>query len=133
VAGVPRPVNTSRATSAPRAGVAGTAAPAVVAPASNTGSTGSNETAWRGSPPVTSSHRPSHPVFAGLVGEAVCQMSIERKWLWSGFGYSIPRTIASRLALNSPANPVIPGLSPMCWSRCSTSCGWKARSPRASW
>jgi hypothetical protein len=59
----------------------GTAAPAVVAPASTTGSTGSKDTACRGSPPVASSQRPNHPVFAGRTGEPVCQMSIERKWL----------------------------------------------------
>ena len=64
----------------------GNAAPAVVAPASIGGSTGSSDTALRGSRPFASNHRPIHPVPAGWSGEAVCQMSIERKWLWSGFG-----------------------------------------------
>ena len=64
----------------------GSAAPAVVAPASIGGSTGSSDTAERGSRPLASNQRPIHPVPAGWSGEAVCQMSIDRKWLWSGFG-----------------------------------------------
>ncbi len=43
-------------------------------------------TARTGSSPVASSQRPIHPVLVGALGEAVCQMSIERKWLWSGCG-----------------------------------------------
>src|SRR6185369_1080681 len=66
--------------------VTGTEAPALFAPASSGGSTGSNETASRGSPPWLSSQRPSQPVLPGRVGFAVCQISIERKWLWSGLG-----------------------------------------------
>ncbi len=64
----------------------GSAAPAVLAPASNGGSTGSSDTALSGSRPFASSQRPIQPVPAGWSGEAVCQMSIDRKWLWSGFG-----------------------------------------------
>ncbi|GAA0912025.1 hypothetical protein GCM10009558_018940 [Virgisporangium aurantiacum] len=64
-----------------------TAAPARVAPASTGGRTRSNVTACRGSPSGTvSSQRPSQPVLPGRAGCPVCQMSIERKWLRSGFG-----------------------------------------------
>jgi hypothetical protein len=63
-----------------------TTAPALSAPASSGGSTDSNEIARRGSPPTLSSHRPIQPVVLGCTGLALCQMSIERKWLRSGFG-----------------------------------------------
>ncbi len=36
--------------------------------------------------PLASSQRPIQPVDVGCTGSAVCQMSIERKWLRSGFG-----------------------------------------------
>ena len=120
-AGWPKPASAGRAVVA--LGPVGTEAPAVLAPASTTGSTGSNDTACRGSPPVASSHRPSQPVVDGLPGEPVCQMSIDRKWLWSGRAYSTPRTIASRLSLNRPAKPFMPGFSPRVSSRCGTSSG----------
>src|ERR1700733_15966294 len=43
-------------------------------------------TARSGSLPVASSQRPIQPVETGWAGDAVCQMSIDRKWLWSGCG-----------------------------------------------
>ena len=58
----------------------------VFSPANNGGSTGSMASACSGLPSVASSQRPSHPVCTGVCGEAVCQMPIDRKWLWSGFG-----------------------------------------------
>ncbi len=53
---------------ATRRPVTGTAAPALDSPASSGGSTGSNETARRGSPPSLSSQRPSQPVLPGRSG-----------------------------------------------------------------
>ena len=43
-------------------------------------------TARSGSSPVASSQRPIQPVETGSAGDAVCQMSMDRKWLWSGCG-----------------------------------------------
>ncbi len=49
-------------------------------------------TAWIGpplfaaAPADASSQRPSQPDEIGVCGDAVCQMDIERKWLWSGCG-----------------------------------------------
>ncbi len=42
--------------------------------------------ASNGSSPAVSSQRPTHPDGTGVSGDAVCQMSIDRKWLWSGLG-----------------------------------------------
>ncbi len=64
----------------------GSDAAAVFAPASMGGSTGSTERARNGSAPVVSSQRPSQPVGTEVRGEAVCQIAMERKWLWSGVG-----------------------------------------------
>ena len=64
----------------------GSDAAAVRAPASIGGSTGSTDTARSGSSPEASSQRPSQPVGTDVSGDAVCQMAIDRKWLWSGFG-----------------------------------------------
>lgn len=50
------------------------------------GSTAPMLTARSGSSPVASSQRPIQPVETGSAGDAVCQMSMDRKWLWSGFG-----------------------------------------------
>jgi len=50
-------------------------------PTDRGGSTEPVFTARTGSSPVASSQRPIHPVLVGALGEAVCQMSIERKWL----------------------------------------------------
>ena len=61
-----------------------TAAPCC--PASNGGNTGSTDTASSGLSPVVSNHRPSQPVGTEVDGDAVCQMAIDRKWLWSGTG-----------------------------------------------
>jgi hypothetical protein len=55
-------------------------------PTANGGSTEPTLTARSGSLPVASSHLPIQPVATGSDGEAVCQMSIDRKWLWSGRG-----------------------------------------------
>ena len=35
---------------------------------------------------AASSQRPSQPAPVGVSGEAVCQIAIDRKWLWSGRG-----------------------------------------------
>jgi hypothetical protein len=59
----------------------GSDAPATLSPASSGGSTGSTDSARRGSSPVASSQRPSHPVRAGASGDPVCQMAMDRKWL----------------------------------------------------
>ena len=59
-------------------------------PTANGGSTEPTLTARSGSLPVASSHRPIQPVETGSDGEAVCQMSIDRKCLWSGRGWLDP-------------------------------------------
>jgi hypothetical protein len=64
----------------------GRAAAAVLTPTASGGRVAPTETARSGSAPVASSQRPIQPVDTGWSGEAVCQMSIERKWLWSGSG-----------------------------------------------
>ncbi|WP_224756198.1 hypothetical protein [Streptomyces sp. col6] len=110
-----------------------TAAPAVVSPAMSGGSVAPTETALSGSPPPSwSSQRPSHPEGTGPDGDAVCQIAIERKWLWSGFGYDTPRTTASRLSSQSFFRPFIPGLRPSPSPSGSTSSSSYARSPRRS-
>jgi hypothetical protein len=55
-------------------------------PTASGGRVAPTDTTRSGSGRVTSSQRPIQPVAAGRSGEPVCQMSIERKWLWSGFG-----------------------------------------------
>ena len=60
--------------------------PAVRSPARNGGSVDSSETARTGSSPVASSQRPIHPVATEVFGEAVCQIAMDRKCEWSGFG-----------------------------------------------
>ena len=62
------------------------AAAVAFAPTASGGSTAPMLSARSGSSPVASSQRPIQPVLTGRPGEAVCQMSIDRKWLWSGFG-----------------------------------------------
>ena len=62
------------------------AAAVAFSPTASGGSTAPMLTARSGSSPVASSHRPIQPVDTGSVGDAVCQMSIDRKWLWSGCG-----------------------------------------------
>ena len=57
-----------------------------MAPTASGGSTSPMLSASNGSSPAVSSQRPIHPVVTGVSGDAVCQMSIDRKWLWSGFG-----------------------------------------------
>ena len=64
----------------------GSAAAVHLAPTARGGSTEPMLTARIGSSPVASSQRPIQPVLTGSAGEAVCQMSMERKWLKSGFG-----------------------------------------------
>ena len=66
--------------------VSGSATPAAFAPTASGGRVAPTETTRSGSGPVASSQRPIQPVVAGWSGEPLCQMSIERKWLWSGFG-----------------------------------------------
>jgi hypothetical protein len=55
-------------------------------PIAMSGSTAPTFTARNGSSPPASSQRPIQPVGTGSFGDAVCQMSIERKWLRSGLG-----------------------------------------------
>ena len=62
------------------------AAAVYFSPTASGGSTGPMLTARSGSSPVASSQRPIQPVETGSAGDAVCQMSIDRKWLWSGWG-----------------------------------------------
>ena len=57
------------------------AAAALPAPTASGGTTDPMLTARTGSSPVASSHRPIQPVVIGESGLAVCQMSIDRKWL----------------------------------------------------
>ena len=57
----------------------GRAAAAPFAPTASGGSTDPMFTALVGSSPVRSSQRPIHPVLTGAEGEAVCQMSMDRK------------------------------------------------------
>ncbi|NKY92528.1 hypothetical protein HGA00_03710 [Gordonia sputi] len=57
------------------------AAAVVLVPIASMGSTGPMFTARNGSSPVASSHRPIHPLVTAEPGDAVCQMSIDRKWL----------------------------------------------------
>ncbi|HEY2042945.1 MAG TPA: hypothetical protein VGH11_09730 [Jatrophihabitans sp.] len=64
----------------------GSAAAAAFAPMANGGNTAPMFTARNGSSPVASSQRPIQPVLTGACGEAVCQISMLRKWLWSGCG-----------------------------------------------
>ena len=97
------------------------AAAVALVPTASGGSTSPMLSASKGSSPAVSSQRPTHPDATGVSGDAVCQMSIDRKWLWSGFGYPTPRTMASFFWVHSAAIPVRPGLSPSCPSRCSTS------------
>jgi hypothetical protein len=56
-----------------------TLAPARVSPVSSGGSTGSRLTAASGDAFVPSSQRPTQPVWTGVAGEAVCQISMDRK------------------------------------------------------
>ena len=83
----------------------GSAAAAALAPTANGGNTEPMFTARSGSSPVASSQRPIQPVCDGASGDAVCQMSMLRKWLWSGFGYPTPRTMASCFFCHSDSHP----------------------------
>ena len=62
-------------------GPAGMAAPCTFSPTSAVGSVGPIPMARRGLALVASSHRPSQPVLTGVPGTALCQMSIDSKWL----------------------------------------------------
>ncbi len=62
------------------------AAAVALAPTASGGSTSPMLSASSGSSPAVSSHRPTQPLDTGVSGDAVCQMSIDRKWLWSGCG-----------------------------------------------
>ncbi|CAM5702267.1 hypothetical protein MAUB1S_04063 [Mycolicibacterium aubagnense] len=55
-------------------------------PTASGGSTVPMFTARIGSSPLVSSQRPIQPLVTASTGLAVCQMSIDRKWLRSGFG-----------------------------------------------
>ena len=57
------------------------AAAVCFSPTASAGSTGPMLTARSGSSPVASSQRPIQPVETGWAGDAVCQMSMDRKWL----------------------------------------------------
>ena len=62
------------------------AVPVWSVPTRTLGRVGPMDRARIGSVPVPSSQRPNHPTLTDVAGEAVCQMSIERKWLSTGFG-----------------------------------------------
>ncbi len=64
----------------------GNEAAATLSPASSGGSTDSSDTASNGSVVVESNQRPSQPVVLAVIGDAVCQTAIERKWLRSACG-----------------------------------------------
>jgi hypothetical protein len=57
------------------------AAAVYFSPTASSGSTLPMLTARSGSSPVASSQRPIQPVETGSAGEAVCQISMDRKWL----------------------------------------------------
>ena len=57
------------------------AAAVCLAPTASGGRTAPMLTARSGSSPVASSQRPIQPVETGSAGDAVCQMSMDRKWL----------------------------------------------------
>ena len=59
-----------------------------------------------GSVPVASSQRPRTPVATAALGDAVCQMSMPRKWLRRGWGSRRPRTTASCLASQRAFSPL---------------------------
>ncbi len=57
------------------------AAAVCFSPTARSGSTLPTLTARSGSSPVASSQRPIQPVGTGASGDAVCQISMDRKWL----------------------------------------------------
>ncbi|MBV8292105.1 MAG: hypothetical protein JOY55_09875 [Mycobacterium sp.] len=52
-------------------------------PTASGGSTAPISTARSGSSPVASSQLPIQPVETGSAGDALCQISMDQKWLWS--------------------------------------------------
>ncbi len=95
-----------------RSGPAGIATAWTFCPVRATGTVGPTATARKGSAPVASSQRPSHPDAPGEAGIPDCQMSIDWKWLKFGLAKPTPCTMAIRFSSQSRLNPGILGWRP---------------------